>query len=343
MKATVPPSPPAHPARLILILSLAPTVGLGIGRFAYSLVLPDMRDSLRLVVFRRGLHEHHQCRRLSRGRADGLQTHQALWAVSSVRWGTVACVVSLVLCALSGNFVVLSFARLLAGVGAAVGFVAGAALAAPDRPIAAEAGGLPAQLVLCRAWAWHPFLRPDRAVRIAGVRTGFVVDRVVGNDAARRCDDCSVDAGADRHGWRFGGQGTGELRHPASIDLSRRLFSVRRWLHRVHDIHDRLRSRCRRRRDGAKRVLEPDRRQRVSDPLVMGTRARPGPGRPLDRNHSRGQCIGGRRCRYSGIPLCCSRFRRWCSEFHFSRWWHRPPPLYASTIRLPPGQKVSPP
>src|SRR5262249_38566611 len=30
----------------ILTLSLAPTVGLGIGRFAYALVLPDMRDSL---------------------------------------------------------------------------------------------------------------------------------------------------------------------------------------------------------------------------------------------------------------------------------------------------------
>ena len=38
----------AHPARLILILSLAPTVGLGIGRFAYALVLPDMRDTLGL-------------------------------------------------------------------------------------------------------------------------------------------------------------------------------------------------------------------------------------------------------------------------------------------------------
>jgi predicted MFS family arabinose efflux permease len=49
---------------------------------------------------------------------------------AAVRWGTLACVVSLVLCALSGNFIVLSFARLLAGVGAAVGFVAGAALAA---------------------------------------------------------------------------------------------------------------------------------------------------------------------------------------------------------------------
>ncbi|MGN1288803.1 MAG: YbfB/YjiJ family MFS transporter, partial [Bradyrhizobium sp.] len=44
MRAPAPSYP--HPARLILILSLAPTVGLGIGRFAYSLVLPDMRDQL---------------------------------------------------------------------------------------------------------------------------------------------------------------------------------------------------------------------------------------------------------------------------------------------------------
>src|ERR1700704_6008678 len=43
-----PDRPPlyAHPARLILVLSLAPIIGLGIGRFAYALVLPDMRDSL---------------------------------------------------------------------------------------------------------------------------------------------------------------------------------------------------------------------------------------------------------------------------------------------------------
>src|ERR1700722_1576930 len=43
LKAT---EPVAHPARLILILSLAPVIGLGIGRFAYSLVLPDMRETL---------------------------------------------------------------------------------------------------------------------------------------------------------------------------------------------------------------------------------------------------------------------------------------------------------
>ena len=42
----------------------------------------------------------------------------------------MAAVASLALCALSGNFIVLSFARLLAGIGAAGGFVGGAALAA---------------------------------------------------------------------------------------------------------------------------------------------------------------------------------------------------------------------
>ena len=46
---------------------------------------------------------------------------------------------SLALCAVSGNFFILSFARLLAGIAAAVGFVGGGALAAtiaqsrPDR------------------------------------------------------------------------------------------------------------------------------------------------------------------------------------------------------------------
>jgi len=34
------------PAWLIIVLSIAPAIGLGIWRFAYALVLPDMRDSL---------------------------------------------------------------------------------------------------------------------------------------------------------------------------------------------------------------------------------------------------------------------------------------------------------
>jgi predicted MFS family arabinose efflux permease len=60
---------------------------------------------------------------------------------AAVRWGTLACLVSLTLCALSGNFFVLSFARLLAGLGAAAGFVAGGTLAtkiAQSRPARAN-------------------------------------------------------------------------------------------------------------------------------------------------------------------------------------------------------------
>jgi predicted MFS family arabinose efflux permease len=48
----------------------------------------------------------------------------------SVVWGTMACVLSLALCAVTGNFILLSFARLLSGFAAAAGFVGGGALAA---------------------------------------------------------------------------------------------------------------------------------------------------------------------------------------------------------------------
>jgi predicted MFS family arabinose efflux permease len=127
----------AHPARLILILSLAPTVGLGIGRFAYSLVLPDMRDALGWSYSTAGFMNTINAIGYLAGAllASRMIRHFGLsW---TVRGGTLACVLSLMLCATSGNFAVLSFARLLVGLGAAAGFVGGAALAttiAQSRP-----------------------------------------------------------------------------------------------------------------------------------------------------------------------------------------------------------------
>ena len=119
-----------HPARLILILSLAPTVGLGIGRFAYALVLPDMRDSLAWSYSAAGFMNTINAAGYLIGALLASRMIRRFGLAASVRWGTLACVLSLALCALSGNFVVLSFARLLAGVGAAAGFVGGGALAA---------------------------------------------------------------------------------------------------------------------------------------------------------------------------------------------------------------------
>jgi predicted MFS family arabinose efflux permease len=116
--------------RLILILSLTPTVGLGIGRFAYSLVLPDMRDALGWSYSAAGFMNTINAAGYLAGALIAAGIVKRFGLAATLRWGTLACVLSLALCALTGNFIVLSFARLLAGVGAAVGFVASGALAA---------------------------------------------------------------------------------------------------------------------------------------------------------------------------------------------------------------------
>jgi predicted MFS family arabinose efflux permease len=120
----------AHPAWLILILSLAPTIGLGIGRFAYALVLPDMRDALGWSYSAAGFMNTINAVGYLAGALLASRMIRRFGLPRTVRWGTLAAVASLALCAVSGNFFVLSFARLLAGVGAAGGFVGGAALAA---------------------------------------------------------------------------------------------------------------------------------------------------------------------------------------------------------------------
>jgi predicted MFS family arabinose efflux permease len=116
--------------RLILILSLTPTVGLGIGRFAYSLVLPDMRDALGWSYSAAGFMNTINAAGYLAGALIASRLIRRFGLSASLRWGTLACLLSLALCAISGSFTLLSFARLLAGVGSAVAFVASGALAA---------------------------------------------------------------------------------------------------------------------------------------------------------------------------------------------------------------------
>jgi predicted MFS family arabinose efflux permease len=126
------PHPPttAHAARLILTLSLAATVGLGIGRFAYALVLPDMRDSLGWSYSAAGfLNTINAAGYLVGALLTSQMIRRFGWS-ATVRGGALAALASLALCAITGNFVALSLARLVAGVGAAASFVAGGALAA---------------------------------------------------------------------------------------------------------------------------------------------------------------------------------------------------------------------
>ena len=119
-----------NPALLILALSLAPAIGLGIGRFAYSLVLPDMRDSLQWSYSSAGFMNTVNAAGYLLGAlaASSLGKRYGLFAV--IRIGTVACVASLLLCGVTADFTLLSIARFVTGFGAAISFVAGGALAA---------------------------------------------------------------------------------------------------------------------------------------------------------------------------------------------------------------------
>lgn len=129
MNAPDRPTADANPTRLIFILSLAATVGLGLGRFAYSLVLPDMRDSLGWSYSAAGFMNTINAAGYLAGALIAASVAKRFGTAASTRWSTAVAAVSLALCALTGNFIVLSFARLIVGIAAAIGFVAGGTLA----------------------------------------------------------------------------------------------------------------------------------------------------------------------------------------------------------------------
>src|SRR6266404_7824340 len=123
------PPPYAHPARLILILSIAPAIGLGVCRFAYALVLPDMRDSLGWSYSAAGFMNTINAAGYLAGALAANGVIRRLGLFNTVCISAAACVFSLVLSALTGHVVVFSLARLVSGVAAALAFIAGGALA----------------------------------------------------------------------------------------------------------------------------------------------------------------------------------------------------------------------
>src|SRR5947208_15658625 len=111
VKATAPAASSAHAARLILILSLAPTIGLGIGRFAYSLVLPDMRDSLGWSYSAAGFMNTINAAGYLVGALMASRLIKRYGLSAAIHSGTLTRVPTLAACVLSGNFVGVSLAR----------------------------------------------------------------------------------------------------------------------------------------------------------------------------------------------------------------------------------------
>ena len=124
----------ARPMRMILILALAPAIGLGIGRFAYSLVLPDMRDALGWSYSTAGFMNTINAIGYLAGALGAASFIRRVGLFRAAWIGALACVVSLAICAVSGNVIIFSLGRILSGLGAAATFVAGGALTAGARP-----------------------------------------------------------------------------------------------------------------------------------------------------------------------------------------------------------------
>jgi len=127
---SAPPSRDAHPVWSVLTLSLAPAIGLGVGRFGYTLVLPDMRDSLGWSYSTAGFMNTVNAIGYLAGALGAAWFIRRTGVFRAVWIGTLACVISLAICALSGNAFLFGFGRLLSGLGAAATFVGGGTLAA---------------------------------------------------------------------------------------------------------------------------------------------------------------------------------------------------------------------
>src|SRR5262245_1723075 len=118
-----------HPVWQIVILSIAPAIGLGICRFAYALVLPDMRDSLGWSYSLAGFMNTINAAGYLAGALGANAMIRRFGMFSIIRISAACCVLSLAISALTSDVVVFSMVRLLSGVAAAFAFVAGGALA----------------------------------------------------------------------------------------------------------------------------------------------------------------------------------------------------------------------
>jgi predicted MFS family arabinose efflux permease len=117
-------------AAIILVLALAPAIGVGIARFAYSLLLPDMRASLGWSYAAAGFMNAINAAGYLVGALIAAPAMRRTGRFGAIFYGSLACVAALALSAASANFLVLSAARLAAGIGGAIAFVGGGVEAA---------------------------------------------------------------------------------------------------------------------------------------------------------------------------------------------------------------------
>lgn len=130
MTSRAPTIADARPALAVLTLAIGPTIGLGICRFAYSLVLPDMRDTLGWSYATAGAMNTVNAAGYLAGALLAAPVAKRIGLLKTIHLGIAMCLVSLAISSVSGAPVPFGFARILSGIGGAFVLICGGALAA---------------------------------------------------------------------------------------------------------------------------------------------------------------------------------------------------------------------
>src|SRR3569623_450823 len=119
-----------RPAWAILTLAIGPAIGLGICRFAYSLVLPDMRDTLGWSYATSGAMNTVNAAGYLAGALLAAPVAKRIGLLKTIHLGIAKCLTTLAISSLSGAPVPFGLARILSGIGGAFALICGGALAA---------------------------------------------------------------------------------------------------------------------------------------------------------------------------------------------------------------------
>jgi predicted MFS family arabinose efflux permease len=124
--------PGRRPGGVLAVLGLAmgPAVGLGLGRFAYALLLPAMRANLHWSLATAGAINTANAAGYLAGAVTAVPLARRLGTRQAFLAGLVVTAVSLLGTAASGNTIALAALRLLTGAAAGISFVTGAGLVA---------------------------------------------------------------------------------------------------------------------------------------------------------------------------------------------------------------------
>jgi len=161
------PSPVRHPALTILALSVGPSIGIGMARFGYALVLPDMRESLGWSYATAGTMNTINAVGYLIGALAAAPLARRIGLTKAVWLGALLCVVSLALFAMSGQVLLFGSARLISGIGGGIVLVCGTALAV------AVAQGAPSRSSLLIGLF---YVGPALGIILSGLTAPFILE-----------------------------------------------------------------------------------------------------------------------------------------------------------------------